>query len=194
MQVEKVVNKAYGMLAFICGCIEFKNWQKDVAALERVQKGFTRMLPGMESISNEESLEKLGLFSLEQQSLRGDLIQVYKIMKGMDKVDSQKHFPRVEESDGNRGIRSPEGKRVLVVTGSMLGFPVLFILSWGVGVAGKISSCYLSLVAPMLMHQANGVALRTFDSDKYDRSIAVGTCMGPSYACLFVGYVEQSLF
>eukprot|EP00061_Rhincodon_typus_P005217 g24470.t1 len=22
----------------------------------------------------------------------------------------------------------------------------------------------------------------------------MGTCMGPSYACLFVGYVEQSLF
>eukprot|EP00061_Rhincodon_typus_P014833 g42154.t1 len=26
------------------------------------------------------------------------------------------------------------------------------------------------------------------------KGVAVGTCMGPSYACLFVGYVEQSLF
>eukprot|EP00061_Rhincodon_typus_P006836 g27883.t1 len=24
--------------------------------------------------------------------------------------------------------------------------------------------------------------------------VAMGTCMGPSYACIFVGYVEQSLF
>eukprot|EP00061_Rhincodon_typus_P001154 g13886.t1 len=24
--------------------------------------------------------------------------------------------------------------------------------------------------------------------------VAMGTCMGPSYACLFVGYVEKSLF
>eukprot|EP00061_Rhincodon_typus_P012213 g37804.t1 len=24
--------------------------------------------------------------------------------------------------------------------------------------------------------------------------MAMGTCMGPSYACLFVGYVKQSLF
>ena len=67
-------------------------------ALERVQKRFTRMLPGMEDISYEERLEKLGLFSLERRRLRGDLIEVYKIMRGMDRVDSQKLFPRLEES------------------------------------------------------------------------------------------------
>ena len=43
-------------------------------------------------------MEKLGLFSLERRRLRGDPIEVYKIMRGMDRVDSQKHFPRVEES------------------------------------------------------------------------------------------------
>ena len=57
-------------------------------ALERVQKRFTRMLPGMEGISYEERLEKLGLFSLERWGLRGNLIEVYKIMRGMDRVDS----------------------------------------------------------------------------------------------------------
>ena len=67
-------------------------------ALERVQKRFTRMLPGIEGISDEERLEKLGLFSLEQWRLRGDLIEAYKIMRGMDGEDHQKLFPRVEES------------------------------------------------------------------------------------------------
>ena len=66
-------------------------YQKDVEALERVQKRFTR-------ISYEERLEKLGLFSLEQRRLRGNLIEVYKIMRGMDRVESQKLFPRVKES------------------------------------------------------------------------------------------------
>ena len=91
MQVEKVVKKAYGMLVFIGRGIEFKNWQvmlqlyrtlvrlhleysvqfwsphyqKDVEALERVQKRFTRMLPGVEGNSYEERWEKLGLSSLE---------------------------------------------------------------------------------------------------------------------------------
>ena len=52
----------------------------------------------MEDSSYEERLEKFGLFSLERQRLRGNLIEVYKIMRGMDRVDSQKLFPRVEES------------------------------------------------------------------------------------------------
>ena len=56
------------------------------------------MLPGMEGISFEERLEKLGLFLLERRRLRGDLIEVYKIMRGMDRVDCQKLFPRAEES------------------------------------------------------------------------------------------------
>ena len=56
------------------------------------------MLPGMEGISYEERLEKLDLFSLERWRLRGDLKEVSKIMRGMDRVDNQKLFPRVEES------------------------------------------------------------------------------------------------
>ena len=59
-------------------CVQFwsPHYQNDVEALERVQKRFTRMLPG---ISYEERLNKLGLFSLERQRLRGNLIEVYKI-------------------------------------------------------------------------------------------------------------------
>ena len=36
--------------------------QKDVEALERVQRRFTRMLPGLESVGYEERLNKPGLF------------------------------------------------------------------------------------------------------------------------------------
>jgi len=49
-------------------------------------------------------LDRLGLFSLERQRLRGDLIKVYKIMRGIDKVDSQHIFPKVGESK-TRGHR-----------------------------------------------------------------------------------------
>ena len=68
------------------------HYQKDLEALERVQRRFTRMLPGLKGFDYEERLNKLGLFSLERRRLRGDLIEVYKIMRGMDRVDRQRLF------------------------------------------------------------------------------------------------------
>jgi len=88
---DKEVKATYRMLAFIGRGFEYKNWQvmlqlyrtlvrthleycvqfwsphyqKDVDTLERVQKRFTRMLPGLEGISYEERLDKLALLSLE---------------------------------------------------------------------------------------------------------------------------------
>jgi len=69
-----------------------------------VQKIFTRMLPGLDGLSYKERLDRLGLFSLEHRRLRGDLIEVYKIMRGIDKVDSQHLFPKGGESK-TRGHR-----------------------------------------------------------------------------------------
>jgi len=39
----------------------------------------------MESGSYEERLRVLGLFSLEQTRMRGDLIEVYKMIRGIDR-------------------------------------------------------------------------------------------------------------
>uniref|UniRef100_A0A4W3ILC9 DH domain-containing protein n=1 Tax=Callorhinchus milii TaxID=7868 RepID=A0A4W3ILC9_CALMI len=61
-------------------CVQFwaPYFRKDI----RVQRRFTRMIPGMGNLSYEDRLEKLGLFPLEQRRLRGDLGEVFKIMKG----------------------------------------------------------------------------------------------------------------
>eukprot|EP00061_Rhincodon_typus_P016396 g44591.t1 len=58
--------------------------RKDIVKLERVQKRFRRMVPGLECLCYRERLNRLGLFSLECRRLRGGLIDVYKIMRGMD--------------------------------------------------------------------------------------------------------------
>ena len=49
--------------------------RKDVLALERVQRRFTKMIPGMKSLLYEERLRILGLHSLEFRRMRGDLIE-----------------------------------------------------------------------------------------------------------------------
>eukprot|EP00061_Rhincodon_typus_P006005 g26181.t1 len=67
-----------------------------VLCVDRVQKRFTWMLPGLEDLSNRGELNRLGLFSLEHPRLTSDLIEVHKIMRGKDRVNNP--FPRVGES------------------------------------------------------------------------------------------------
>ena len=56
------------------------------------------MLPTVDGLSYKGRLDRLGLLYLERRSLRGDLIEVYKIMRGIDQQDSQYLFTKVGES------------------------------------------------------------------------------------------------
>ena len=50
------------------------------------------MILGMKGLTYEERLNSLGLYSLEFRMMRGDLIEVYKILKGIDKVNVDQMF------------------------------------------------------------------------------------------------------
>ena len=56
----------------------------DVLAIEGVQPRFTRLIPGMAGLSYEKRLSQLGLYSLEFRKVRGDLIETYKLLTGLD--------------------------------------------------------------------------------------------------------------
>jgi len=72
------------------------HYQTLVESSEIVQIRFARMLPGVESFRHEGRLDKLGLFSLERRRLMGDQIEVCKIMRDVERLDSQRLFPRME--------------------------------------------------------------------------------------------------
>lgn len=55
---------------------------KDIEALERVQRRVTRLSPELRPLPYEGRLERLGLTTLYQRRLRGDLIETYKIISG----------------------------------------------------------------------------------------------------------------
>ena len=65
---------------------------KDIVKLERVQKRAVRMMKDLGGGSYEDKLKELDLFSLEKRRIRGDMITVFRIVKGFDKVDSSKFF------------------------------------------------------------------------------------------------------
>jgi len=61
--------------------------RKDVDCLEKVQRRATKLVRGLKDKSYEDRLRILGITSLEERRNRGDLIQVFRIVKGFDKVD-----------------------------------------------------------------------------------------------------------
>ncbi len=60
--------------------------RKDIDLLEKVQRRATRLIKELRGTSYEERLVKLGLTTLENRRLRGDMIEVFKIIKGFDNV------------------------------------------------------------------------------------------------------------
>ena len=67
-------------------------YKKDAIQIENVQRRATRFVSNLKTLSYPESLKTLGLPSLEYRRDRADMIQVYKILNGIDKVDKDLLF------------------------------------------------------------------------------------------------------
>ena len=74
-------------------------WKKDIQIIEKVQQHFTKRINGLKDLSYEERLVKLKLPSLEYRRLRGDLIEVFKIVNNIyDHETTNNLFKRDLES------------------------------------------------------------------------------------------------
>ena len=60
----------------------YKMKQAYIEKIESVQKRVTKKFLGMKNLSYPERLKKLGLPTLAYRRIRGDMIEVYKIIKG----------------------------------------------------------------------------------------------------------------
>ena len=71
--------------------------KKDIDMLERVQRRATKMIPKLRNISYEMRLKECGLTTLETRRLKGDQIEVFKILNRYEYIDRNIFFTVKEE-------------------------------------------------------------------------------------------------
>ena len=64
---------------------------------ERIQRRATKMIPELRDLSYEERLKECGLTTLETRRLRGDQIEVFKILNGYENIDRNMFFSLKKE-------------------------------------------------------------------------------------------------
>ena len=81
--------------------------------LERVQAKATALVLGMKGLNSEERRKKLGLMTLEVRRERGDMIEVFKILKGLTRIDPTEFWEVREARNGARLVKelATNGKR-----------------------------------------------------------------------------------
>ena len=68
------------------------HYVKDKVLLERIQRRFTRMIPGLKNLKYEERFRKLNLWTLEDRRVRADLIEVFQIVRGVSSIKPETFF------------------------------------------------------------------------------------------------------
>ena len=66
--------------------------------VEAVQRCATKAIPELKDIPYEDRLRRLKLPSLVYRRRRGDMIQTYKILKGIDRINPDILFSRAEST------------------------------------------------------------------------------------------------
>ena len=74
---------------------------RDEGVIEKVQHRFTRLFPSLRNLEYDQRLQRLNLFSLVRRRKRGDLIEVFKSLKGLD--NGTEHLFTRNENSSLRG-------------------------------------------------------------------------------------------
>ena len=60
---------------------------KDIQVLENVQKAATNLVPKLRKYSYADRLKTIGITSLKERRVRGDMIEVYKLLTGKEHIE-----------------------------------------------------------------------------------------------------------
>ena len=95
-KASEVMKKLY--TAFVRPHLEYAiqfwspNYIKDQNMLERVRRRATKLISALCNLSYEERLKQLDMFTLHKRRIRGDMIEVFKILNTVDKINPEVFF------------------------------------------------------------------------------------------------------
>ena len=84
-------------------CVWSPFLERDRTTIEKVQRRATKMIPALKDLPYETRLQRLNLPTLSYRRLRGDMIQVYKIMHGLNDIKINNLFTMKELEINLRG-------------------------------------------------------------------------------------------
>ena len=67
-------------------------YQRDKLEIEKIQRRATKLIPKLREVPYKDRLVALRLPSLHYRRRRGDMIQVFKILNGIDRIDPGRFF------------------------------------------------------------------------------------------------------
>ena len=75
-------------------CIQawYPHWRKDIDLLEKVQRRATRLIYSLHDLPYYDRFKRLKLTTLETTRIRGNVLEVFKIMKVCEDVNSNTFF------------------------------------------------------------------------------------------------------
>ena len=74
--------------------------RKYIKLLERVQRRATKLVPELRNLEYPERLQRLGLTTLEERRIRGDMIQTYKFISRKEDIDPSVFFQMATQRPG----------------------------------------------------------------------------------------------
>ena len=106
------------------------NMKKDIRKIERIQRTATKMVPELKDLTYEERLTEMGLQTLQDRRERGDLITLYKIISGIEKIDNEELVVVKEEVSRTRGHSMKIRKNQCVRDTKKYSFPHRIVDTW----------------------------------------------------------------
>ena len=130
-------------------------YQKDVDNLEKIQRRATRMMEEVRGMDYEERLRQTSLVTLEARRTRADIIEVFKIMKGLEGLKREDFF-EMEVEKRTRGHTLKIHKKGARLDCRRYSFSQRVVNNWNALPVEAVScttvNSFKGKIAPLIQH------------------------------------------